>query len=350
MAITSKSPLKVLLVAHEAARRALPPFAHRFAPKKFTQWQLFACLVLKVHQQQDYRGVWQLLLDSAEMREAIGLATVPHWTTIQKTADRLLRSGEVQTLLEATIKLLQPKRRVKHSAADSTGFDTHHASRYFIWRTHQTKAGKQPKKRVSYRKYGKLMVLICCATHGILAAVASAGPTPDVDQLQELMGHVTPAVTIDRLAADAGFDSAHNHHLLREEHGIVSTIPPRAGRPAQGGKLPSDPYRRLMKTRFNVTAYRHRAQVETVMSMLKRNFGSCLRGRTYHSRRRDMLLMVLTHNIALRRLLSGMGFLQSRTYLVSCRFSFIWQCFLIPRSTRAYNHDRFPQPQRVQNL
>jgi len=44
--------------AHEAARRSLPPYFHRFAPKKFTQWQLFACLVLKVRLKFDYRGVW----------------------------------------------------------------------------------------------------------------------------------------------------------------------------------------------------------------------------------------------------------------------------------------------------
>lgn len=102
MATTSKSPKKVLLVAHEAARRTIPPYAHRFAPKKFTHWQLFACLVLKAHQQQDYRGVWQLLLDSAELRQAIGLSKVPHWTTIQKAAERLLKAPRVESLLETT--------------------------------------------------------------------------------------------------------------------------------------------------------------------------------------------------------------------------------------------------------
>jgi len=300
MATTSKSPRKVLLVAHEAARRSLPPYAHRFAPKKYTQWQLFACLVLKVHQRLDYRGVAQLLADSADLRDGIGLAVVPHWTTIQQAAERLLHSPQVQKLLDTTVVLLRPKRRVKHSAADSTGFDTHHASRYFIWRKDNQKDRNRPRKRVSYRKYGKLMVLVCCASHLILAAVASAGPTPDIDQLAGLMGHVPPAVTIERLVADKGFDSAHNHRLLREEHGIVSTIPLGHGRPAKDpDALPADPYRRLMKTRFNRRAYRRRAQVETVMSMLKRNFGSCLRGRTYQSRRRDMLLMVLTHNIAI---------------------------------------------------
>jgi hypothetical protein len=306
MAITSKSPRKVLLVAHEAARRSLPPYTHKFAPKKFTQWQLFACLVLKVHQQQDYRGVYELLRDTPSLREAIGLKSTPHWTTIQQTADRLLRSEQVQKLLEATIELLGPRRRVKHAAADSTGFDTHHASRYFIWRKDNQKAdAKRPKKRVSYRRFGKLMVLVCCATHLVLGAAASAGPTPDIDQLQPLMARVPRAVTIERLVADAGFDSAHNHRLLREEHGIASIIPPRHGRPSKDGKLPIDPYRRLMKTRFNHRAYRRRSQVETVMSMLKRNAGACLRGRTYQSRRRDMLLMVLTHNIAIR--LFGLG-------------------------------------------
>jgi hypothetical protein len=300
MATTSKSPRKVLLVAHEAARRSLPPYFHRFAPKKFTQWQLFACLALKVHQKKDYRGVWELLRDSGDLREAIGLKKVPHWTTIQKAAERLLRSEQVHKLLEATITLIRPKRRVKHSAADSTGFDTHHASRYFIWRTHRTKKGKEPEKRVSYRKYGKLMVLICCASHLVLAAVASAGPTPDIDQLGGLMDKLTPTVTIERLVADAGFDSAANHKLLREEHGILSTIPPKHGRPSKNpDALPADPYRRLMKTRFNDKAYRKRPQVETGFSMMKRNLGDCLQGRTYHSRRRDMLLMVLVHNIAI---------------------------------------------------
>jgi hypothetical protein len=55
--------------------------------------------------------------------------------------------------------------------------------------------------------------------------------------------------------------------------------------------------------------------------MLKRNYGSCLRGRTYQSRRRDMLLMVLTHNIAIRlRWVIG-GYLQSRAVPFSFPFS-----------------------------
>jgi hypothetical protein len=300
MATTSKSPRMVLLVAHETARRSLKAYAHRFAPKKFTQHQLFACLVLKVHQNHDYRGLCQVLRDCPDLCQAIGLQHVPHYTTLQKATHRLLQSQRVQKLLQATLQLQRPRRLVKHAAADSTGIETHHASRYFISRSHRTKDGKQPKKQVSYRRFGKLMILICCASHLILAATASAGPTPDVDQLAPLLDHLTPATTIQRLVADAGFDSAFNHQLLREEHGIRSTIPAAHGRPiVNPNKLPRDKYRRLMKTRFNIKAYRKRPQVETAISMMKRNLGDCLHGRTYQSRRRDMLLMVLTHNIAI---------------------------------------------------
>jgi hypothetical protein len=88
---TSKSPRKVLQVAYATGRQALAPYAHRFSPRKFTQPQLFACLVLKEFLKLDYRGVQQLLLDTPDLCAVIELACVPHWTTLQKAADRLLK-------------------------------------------------------------------------------------------------------------------------------------------------------------------------------------------------------------------------------------------------------------------
>jgi hypothetical protein len=54
-----------------------------------------------------------------------------------------------------------------------------------------------------------------------------------------------------------------------------------------------------MKTRFNKKAYSHRPQAETVYSMMKRNLGSFLRAKTHPGRMRDMMLKVLTHNLAI---------------------------------------------------
>jgi hypothetical protein len=301
--ITSKSPRMVAMVALATGKEAFSDYSHKFSPKTFTQPQLFACLVLKEFEKKDYRGAAQLLADCSDLRDAIELSSVPHFTTLQKASRRLLKLDRVRLLIAETLRRIRgcPKV-VPYAAVDSSGFDAHHASRYFVFRTSVNKKGKEPKKRTTYKRYGKLMLIISCATHAILAAVASAGPTPDIDQLDSVVAELPRSIAIRHMVGDAGFDSAHNHSLLRDYHGMRSTIPPEHGRPMKDpNALPKDKYRRLMKTRFNVKAYRKRPQVETVFSMLKRNLGSALRGRSHWSRCRDMLLRVITHNIMLIR-------------------------------------------------
>ena len=88
---TSKSPKRVMMIAYATAQRALPAYAHRFSPKKFTQHQLFACLVLKEFLKTDYRGLVGVLADCTDLCAAIKLEPIPHFTTFQKAADRLLK-------------------------------------------------------------------------------------------------------------------------------------------------------------------------------------------------------------------------------------------------------------------
>jgi len=52
---TSKSPRRILIFVYVTATFALRPYAHPCSPKKFTQPQLFACLVLKEFLRLDYR-------------------------------------------------------------------------------------------------------------------------------------------------------------------------------------------------------------------------------------------------------------------------------------------------------
>ena len=64
---TSKSPRRVLQVAFDAACQAVPAHRHRFSPKKFTQPQLLACLVLKEFLRLDYRGLAAHLADHHDL-------------------------------------------------------------------------------------------------------------------------------------------------------------------------------------------------------------------------------------------------------------------------------------------
>ncbi len=293
MAVTSKSPKSVALAALATARRALPAYSHKNSPKKFTQHQLFACLALKNFLKTDYRGIVGHLADHPALAEALELTKIPHFTTVEKAAKRLLKSAPARQLLKATVRLhMGRRRRVKRSAIDSTGLECTAASGYFVRRRTRV---SEPWKTVVYHHYPKLGVVCDGDDHFILATRAGRGPRPDVDEFRPLVGEALRIVRLSQLAADAGYDSEPNHRFARQEHGVRTIIPAKHGRPTT--QPPQGRWRRLMKTRFDRPAYRRRSQVETVISMIKRRQGPHVHGRSYHSQCRDLRLLALTHNV-----------------------------------------------------
>lgn len=308
MSTTSKSPRKVAAVALEVGTFALPTFSNRYSRKDFTLPQLFTCLVLRKFMRTDYRGIVAMLADWPTLRTQLRLSRTPHHTTLQKVEKKLLKDTLVSELLTTTVGLyhgLGPWSdgdpadavAIDLAAGDSTGFALDRASRYFIKRRERSeKTVKNPNyQTTTYRRFGKLGVIIDCHNHLILASHRGMGPMPDVNQLTPLLttfcGNVIPA----NMLLDAGYDSESNHERLREQLDIVSWIPPTRGRPTQA--LPTGKWRWFMATAFDEEIYGQRWQVETVMSMLKRHLGQALTARKYQTRRREMGLMCIVHNI-----------------------------------------------------
>jgi len=293
VAVTSKSPKAVARAALVAAQRVLPFYTHPNSPKKFTQHQLFACLVLKNFFKTDYRGIVAQLADHPELREALCLNSVPHFTTLQKASRHLLASAPVRRVLDSTIRMhYGRRRRVESSAVDSTGLECTPASGYFVRRRHRVSL---PWKTVVYHRYPKLGVVCDTSCHFILSIRVGRGPRPDVDELVPLLSDALRSMLLECLSADAGYDSEANHRFARERCGVRTLIPAKHGRPTD--KPASGRYRRLMQTRFDKSKYHRRVQVEAVISMIKRRQGAHARGRSYQAQCRDLRLMALTHNV-----------------------------------------------------
>lgn len=87
------SPLAFARKAVEVARAALPAHSSKFSRKDFTQHQLAALLAVKQFLKTGYRGLVAYLRDWAELRAALGLEKVPHFTTAQKALSRLEKKG-----------------------------------------------------------------------------------------------------------------------------------------------------------------------------------------------------------------------------------------------------------------
>ena len=147
--VTSKSTLTVTRMALRAARDALPDYARRKSPKKFTQPQLVACLIVKEFRNLDYRGIHVMLSEWSDLREVLGLTQVPHFTTLCQAARRLLRNGVADALQAATLALCRKakllKRRTKLAAIDSTGLETRHVSTYYTRRANCSARRSAPK-------------------------------------------------------------------------------------------------------------------------------------------------------------------------------------------------------------
>jgi hypothetical protein len=296
---TSKSTLTVARMALRAARDSLPDHAKAKSPKKFTQPQLVACLVIKEFRQLDYRGTQTLLAEWSDVRRVLGLTKVPHFTTLCAAAKRLLGKAKANAVLDAVLdhcrraKIL-PKRS-KQAAIDSTGLESRHVSAYFTKRCKRHGAHYK-------RRYPKLSAICDIANHLVLGIVIDRGPKPDPVEakqtLQEALNHQQFSI----LLGDAGYESEGFHSLCRDTLGIRSIIPTTdRGRPRLDGKPRPvrGRYRKLMKQRFPKNTYGQRWQIETVFSMLKRNMGAALRARSYHSQNREIRLRVLTHNLAI---------------------------------------------------
>jgi hypothetical protein len=297
MSTLTKSPLRVVREAVAVAYRRLRLYSHKFSPKKFTQPQLFGCLVLKTFLKTDYRGLVAHLADHSDLRAALGLREVPHFTTPQKASRRLLRQRVARRLFRTTIRrFLQRRRRLKRAALDSTGLDCGHASRHYIRRRNGTAKQWQT---VAYSHYAKLEAAFDCDSHLLVGVLAGRGPRPDSDRFVPLLDTTLANVRIGSALADAGYDSEANHRYARERRGVRSFIPAAAGRPT--AKLPTGHYRRRMRQRLNKAygSYGQRSQAETGFSMFKRRLGSTVNGRSYWSQCRDLLLMAITYNIML---------------------------------------------------
>jgi hypothetical protein len=295
MSQLTKSPLLVARRALTTASLVLPHYAHRFSPKKYTQPQLFACLVLKTFFKTDYRGLAALLADHSDLRAALGLQTVPHFTTPQKASRRLLRLPVARRLFHTTIRCFLGRRRcVQRAAFDSTGLDCGHASRYYIRR--RGGATKQ-WQTVAYTRYAKLEAAFECTTHLMLGVLVGRGPRVDTDRFVPLLDTTLANVRVAAVLADAGYDSEPNHRYAREHRGVRSFIPATAGRPTS--KPPTGRYRRRMKQRLNKNygRYGQRWQAETGFSMIKRRLAAHVRGHSYWSQCRDLLLLAITYNV-----------------------------------------------------
>ena len=276
--------VRIVRLAARLARRHMADFPHTNAPKKFTQPQLFACLVLKAHLGCTYRRTEELLTLMPAVREAIGLRAVPRFTTLQSFADR----PEIMALIDgvlASIGRAIAERTPQDAALDGTGLEATSASAHFI-----SRAGR---KRT---KYVKLLLGVLCASVIPVSLVVDWGPSHDMRQAWALRAKMKEACTPTALWGDAAFDSERWHAANWEGWGVPSYAPVVVR--SNDGRV-SGLYRNAFSS-VRPEGYGRRWTCESVNSAMKRLSGSMLRSRKPSTLFAEAALKVAAYAIKVR--------------------------------------------------
>lgn len=87
----TKSPLALAKMALKTAQEALPQYSDLRSRHDFTQAQIFAILALRQFFKSDYRGIVRILQEHQSIKDALELNKLPHYTTLQKAQQRMLK-------------------------------------------------------------------------------------------------------------------------------------------------------------------------------------------------------------------------------------------------------------------
>jgi hypothetical protein len=231
--------------AVQIARTQIPDYASKFAPKRFTQPSLLACLCLKEFLHMDYRSCEALLASAQELRTALGWHAVPDhsilwWCSRHQAKPRLLARA-----LSETVRLFQRAAapRYRPVAVDSTGFARAPASPYY-----QPRADHRHRART----WLKWSVAVWTDPLVLCGQIADRGPGGDHVEFRPLVAQTLARLRFTRLLADGGYASETNPPLVagrpgHREHysacrGTTSAWPDVAPRspPAPTGLSPED--------------------------------------------------------------------------------------------------------------
>ena len=268
----------VLRLAIRSAAPRIAAYSDPASPKVFTQRQLLALLVLRKYTRSTYRGVIEQLILMPQLREAIGLKRLPHFTTLQKFDARADIESLVNDILARLVADLARGRR-RDAAMDSTGIEVTNASAHFISRKGQKRD-----------KFLKLCMVIVCGLLLPASLTIEWGPRDDHSHAKQLASAASSVTPIGVLWCDKGYDSEAFHEHCWEKLGVISYALPRmrAGQIFAGGEK-----RLLMQEKWK--GYGKRWSCETFHSGMKRTVGSTLTARTDTTMRHEAALMVLAY-------------------------------------------------------
>jgi hypothetical protein len=200
-------------IALQVAQAVLPRYCSRFRKQQFNQPQLLAVLCLMRYQDWTFREAEVRLGEQREWRQALGLGSVPDFTTLYRFLQRL-DDVTIDRAVSETVRRLRGTRRKGRRrarvAVDATGLAQGAVSTFFVRRMHHH--GPKP---LPWRHGLKWVVVADLDQQFLLSHIARRGPSNDCANLPAVVEAASALTRIGLVLADAEFDSERNPTYIR---------------------------------------------------------------------------------------------------------------------------------------
>ena len=278
-------------IALQVSRAVLPRYRSRFSKHQFTQPQLLAILCLMRYEDWTFREAEVRLGEHRELRQSLGLTSVPDFTTLyrflQRLDDQIIDRAVGETVRRLRGSLHRGRKRAR-VAVDATGLAQGAVSTFFVRRMHHH--GQKP---LPWRHWLKWVVVADLDQKFLLSQIARRGPWNDCANLPAVVETASQQTRIGLVLADAEFDSERNHTYIRKNLGAHSVIPAKRGKKTWRVRG----VRAEMRRAFPQQIYRRRALIESVFSAVKRKLSARAPGRSLRMQVRQALLLGLSFNL-----------------------------------------------------
>ena len=283
-------------IIEKCKRSGIKKYSSKFCNQLYTNYQFIVLLCLKQKTQSGYESfIKEELIELPHIVKYLELKTIPHFTALQKFAQRIKQSILELVLLQSTARMGIKKLIL---GQEGTGFKSkkiscHYVARieYFTRTKKKRRPGRPPKKR-KLRKYLYVQIMVELRTQMPIGILVSRSPGGDAKKFKPVAKKVMKlGKSIKYVTLDKGYDDEKVHEFIRECLMAESIIP------ARNEDVPvyktSGTYRKKMKRGYSKKRYHQRSKNETVNSVVKRKWGDSTLAFNWRNQNKEIVFRLI---------------------------------------------------------
>lgn len=278
-------------------RSGLPKYTSKVSNHVYTTYQHIALLCFRQYERKGYERFVQDLPDKVPLIRFLKLETLPHFTALQKFAQRIK-----QTILDLVLAMALARTGVKKvfGGLDGTGNKPRRVSAYYVHRLesfsrkNKKKKRGRPSKKRKVRRYIKVFPFIDLRLQLPIAAGFSRRSGSEspffIPVGKKAMRCGKP---FSKVSLDMGYDAEYVHVFIREVMNALSIIP------ARNIDVPvwrtSGTYRKKMKRGYSKKDYHQRSKNETVNGVLDALMGDHVNALDWRMQNKELMFRLIMY-------------------------------------------------------